>query len=359
VHARELVELALRGLVPMQLPTGVFCHEVVAGTPEPRGASLRYTVMVDLGLAKAQEHGYAHELDVEGIRDALAEGLNDAGLVPGDFGLYLWRDAVRGEGRGEELTATLERSIDAHGGLERREGMELAWIVQGLASQLSAGSPVGERRFHDTLDLLLANQAGSGLLAHAALGRRRRFPNFATQIYGALALSTVAAQRLDGRALDAARRLGDALLRLQAPDGGWPWLYDIRAGGVVERYEVYAVHQHAMAPMGLLRLAEASEADEYAAAAARGVPWIHGLNELRRDLVDRQRSLVYRSIRRRRPWSRAALYLNAASALVLGRPLLGSGRFVAVNATCRPYELGWLVEAWAGREHILSAAERA
>jgi hypothetical protein len=353
VHARELVELALRGLAGMQLPAGSFCHEIVAGSPEPRGVSLRYTLMVDLGLAKAEKHGYSHGLDVLGAGRTLDAGLADPDHVPGDFGLYLWRDAVRGGGRAEELTAVLERSIAAHGGLERREGMEIAWIVQGLALQLAAGSARGEERFRDTLDLLLANQAASGLLAHAAEGRRRRFPNFATQIYGVLALSTVAGLGLDGRALDAARRTGDALLRLQLPDGGWPWLYDVRTGRVVERYEVYSVHQHGMAPMGLLRLAEVADVDAYAGAAVRGVPWIYGLNELRRDLVDRERSLVYRSIRRRRPWSRAALYLNTASTMSLGRPLLGRGRLIGLNATCRPYELGWLVEAWAGREDLL------
>ncbi|MDP9491006.1 MAG: hypothetical protein M3P42_02210 [Actinomycetota bacterium] len=354
MQAQELVELALRGLAPMQLASGVFCRELVAGHSEPQGASLRYTLMVDLGLAKAEEHGYSHGLDSSGIRAALDAGLEDPGLVPGDFGLYLWRDAIRGERRAENLAERLERSIAGHGGLEEREGMELAWIVQGLALQLSSGSATGEQRFRDTLELLLANQASSGLLAHAAAGRRRRFPNFASQIYGVLALSTVAALGLDGRALDAARRAGDAILRLQLPDGGWPWLYDVERGGVVERYEIYSVHQHAMAPMGLLRLAEASGLDEYAAAAAKGVPWIYGLNELRLDLVDRDRDLVYRSIRRVRPWSRAALYLNTASALALGRPLLGRGRFVSVNATCRPYELGWLLEAWCGREHVLN-----
>jgi hypothetical protein len=352
VQARELVELALRGLEAMQLPSGLFCREVVAGEAEARGTSVRYTLMVDLGLAKAEAHGYSHGLGTAAIREALAATPAEPALVPGDLGLLLWRDAVRAERRGEELAAGLERSIDAHSGLQGREGMELAWIVQGLGLQAASGPAAGEGRLRETLDLLLANQAPSGLLAHAAEGRRRRFPNFATQIYGVLALSTVAALGLDGRALDAARRAGDALLRLQLPDGGWPWLYDVQTGRVVERYELYSVHQHAMAPMGLLRLAEVSGRDEYAAAAVRGLAWIRGLNELRRDLVDPEQAIVLRSIRRRRPWSRAALYLNTASALAFGRPALGRGRLVGLNATCRPYELGWLLEAWAGREQL-------
>ena len=207
-----------------------------------------------------------------------------------------------------------------------------------------------ETLFRESLERLLANQAPSGLLYHFSTGRRRRFPNFATQIYGILALATVAKLGLDDRALEAATRAGDRVLSLQRPDGGWPWIYDADTGRVVEPYEIYAVHQHAMAPMGLLELAEATGSDAYAAAAARGLAWIHGRNELGLDFVDRPRSVIWRSIRRRRPWSRVALYANTASTAAVRRPLFADGRLLELNATCRPYELGWLLEAWCGRE---------
>ena len=104
--------------------------------------------------------------------------------------------------------------------------------------------------------------------------------------------------------------------------------------------------------MGLLELAEASGEARYAEAAGRGIGWIHRRNELRLELVDEAAELIYRSIRRRRPFDRAFLYASTATSLVLGRGLGLPGVQVELNATCRPYELGWLLEAWCGRDGL-------
>ncbi len=203
-------------------------------------------------------------------------------------------------------------------------------------------------------EALLANQEAGGLLRHGGSGRRARFPNFATQIYGVLALTTAAKQGVDERARAAARRAADRVIALQLGDGGWPWLFDAERGRVVERYEVYSVHQHAMAPMALLELHELTGEDHYRAAAVRGLPWIHGRNEVGADMVRRDEGLILRSIRRRRGLDRLALYAKTAAAtagLAWDRP----GRLLELNRTCRPYELGWLLEAWAGREALASA----
>jgi hypothetical protein len=354
---RELVGLALEFLRGMQLSSGLFCFERGRGDARPRGRSLRYTLMTYLGLARAAAAGYEHGFDLAGIHRAAHAEVGSTELRPGDLGLYLWADARADGDRGPELAERLERALAAEGGLPAREGMELAWIVQGLALQRARGEDAGfARPLADALGALLANQTASGLLQHlGAPGVRRRFPNFATEIYGVLALATVGRLGFDERALPAARRVADRLLALQLPDGGWPWLYDAEIGGIVERYEIYSVHQHAMAPMGLLELAEAAGEPRYAEAAGKGLAWIHGANELGLRMVDEREGLIYRSIRRRRPWDRLLLYASTGSSRLLGRPLAGAARRPELNATCRPYELGWLCEAWAGRETALGA----
>jgi len=204
------------------------------------------------------------------------------------------------------------------------------------------------------LDQLLdRNRAASGLFYHSGSGGfRRRLPNFATEIYSILALATAAQLRIDERAMPAAISAADRLLSHQLPDGGWPWLFDADTNLVVERYELYSVHQHAMGPMGLLQLTETSGEQHYSEAAVRGLAWIHGQNELGQDMVDGKNQLILRSIRRRQWSSRLCLHANAAGALTLGRPLCGAARRLELNATCRPYELGWLLEAWCGRERF-------
>jgi hypothetical protein len=353
MKASELVRLALDGLAQMQLASGLFCREVTPRTG-PTGESMRYTLMARIALAKAEAYGHRHEVDLRALDLALADQLDEP-LQPGDLGLYLWADAATGEGRTEALLDLLERRLDQVGGLAPLEGQELGWIVCGLALQTAGTDSARVRsRLAESVDALLANQRASGLLAHWSRGGLRpRFPNFATEIYGVLALANVAALELDERAALAASRVADRLLSLQLEDGGWPWIYDTRTGRVVERYELYSVHQHAMAPMALFQLFEATGNERYVGAASRGLEWIFGRNELGRSMVDAQRTLIYRSVRRRRPFDRLLLHMNTGSAAMAGSAIARRGRLVELNDTCRPYELAWIVEAWCGREDLL------
>lgn len=330
----------------MQLPSGLFCFELSRGAAEPEGTSVRYTLMTEIGLHRAAAAGVEHEFDLDRIRVASLAELDSDELRPGDFGLYLWADALAAGGQRDDLLRRLRSSLEGAGGLRSLEGMEVAWIAQGLA--LGGGS---EDLLREALDLLLRrNVAPSGLFYHYGDDRRRRrFPNFATQIYGVLAAATAARRDLDERALPAARGAADRLLELQLPDGGWPWLYDAERGSVVERYEVFSVHQHGMAPMALLEVADVAGEDRYLAAARRGVEWLHGRNELGLEMADEGERMIYRSIRRQPPRDRIALATNLAAASAGMPPPLARARRLELNAVCRPYELGWLLEAWAGR----------
>ena len=156
------------------------------------------------------------------------------------------------------------------------------------------------------------------------------------------------------RALPAPAELADRLLELQLADGGWPWLYDADRGLVVEPYEVFSVHQHGMAPMALLELAR-----------SRVTP-VRRRRPPRPRLAPRQERPRDRDGRRSasgddlpldpapaavEPHSRSPLNLACSAA---GAPAAArASRRLELNAVCRPYELGWLLEAWAGREALL------
>lgn len=351
VAVGALIETSLQFLRGMQLEDSAFCLERARGDGAPRSRSLRYTAMCFIGLSKAAQNGYSHDFDLGAIGKVLSAGVGSPDLRPGDYGLLLWANAAGGiEGSADELLARAVGAVDDEG-VSGFEGQELAWIVIGLLKNSAArNSEDGARILRRALDELLARcDPSSGLLYH--YGRphhRRRFANFATQAYGLLALSLAAGQSSDLGSLLPARRLGERLVALQLPDGGWPWLYDVERGTVVEPYEIYSVHQHGMGPMGLLELANASGDDAFRNAALRGLDWIHGNNELGLVMVDEHATLIYRSIRRCRPLDRAALYVSAAASL-FGASLRVPGP-VELNPTCRPYELGWLIEAWSGRE---------
>jgi hypothetical protein len=338
----------------MQNEDGTFCFEAVRGEPGRRGQSLRYTAMVFIGLMRAESAGYRHQLDTHAIRAVFHHHRQRSKQSVGDLGLALWVDSLAGERSNVEIMKGLERTLDTSGGLAELEGQQVGWLLTGLALQEALGQGrAGFLRKKVTDFLVQHNQSKSGLFYHVGASRiRRRFPNFATQIYAVLALATVARLGLDGRALGAATRAADRLVCLQLEDGGWPWLFDASRGQILERYRIYSVHQHAMAPMGFLELVQAGGDPGFIDALVRGVSWLGSRNELAIDMVDEVEGLIYRSIRRRQPWNKVWRAANTALAIA-GLPSdRGVGRALELNPTCRPYELGWLLEAWCGRESL-------
>ncbi len=345
---RDLVVFALDALPTLRRPSGLFCYDRDFSSTALRGESVRYSLMVLIGLLRARAAGYDVPDDPE---ELLARCLAQREqFTPGDLGLALWAADRSEADRPASLVAEIDQRTSTPGVLERLVGMEVAWLVIGLAIA-SRQEPAAQKPLERVLDHLRLRRARSGLYLHDASSRyRRQLPNFATQIYTLLALTSVAQLERDVGALEAARELGDQLLRRQLSDGGWPWLFEAERGFVVEPYEIYTVHQDAMAPMALLELGDLTQDPQYRAAAVRGLAWSRGENPLRADLILPEAQFAHRSIRRRKPWDRAALLASSAGAVLARRPVHVPGFALEINATCRPYHLGWILEAWAGRE---------
>ena len=345
-RVRELQRFALARLPSMRLADGAFCHEVAAPTLEPRGRSLRYTLICLLGLQRAEDAGLEVPIDPAGLLRLAVDEMGAPEITVGDLGLLLWADARAGGKWRDKVAFRLHGRVGAD--FPDLEGLELSWLVIGAAE---AGADL---LLDDALERQVARiDPAGGLFRHRDAGLRARFPNFATQIYGVLALA-VAARHGRRDALAPARRAADRLLELQRPDGGWPWIFDVRTGRVVEPYEIYSVHQDAMAPMALLALSDMTGDQRYAGAALRGLDWVFGSNDLGREMLDRETGILYRSIRRRRGLDRALLYANTAGALAGRAPFAKTRGPVELNPTDRPYHLGWVLEAWAGREPATS-----
>ena len=333
----------------MQLDDGCFCHEVVRGDPTPRGRSLRYTLIVLLGLLRAESAGRGHAALDSGALHGLA--LDELGsLGAAEHGLLLWADCRRGAAHADLVLDGLERAISHEGGPPALEGLALAWAAIGLSEvrEVTGGERLDTLR-NAVLGPVVEKQADRGVVLHRGARGGGRVPHIATQIYGVLALAR-AGGRGDDRALVAARRLGDRLCEMQRPNGGWPWLFDTRRGRVIEPFEVYATHQDGMAPMALLELSEASGEPRYRDAALSGLNWVWGENELREPMLDLGEEMLYRSIVRRPPLDRLAIYANTLGSYAGWAPLARVDRGLRLNATDRPYHLGWILEAWCGRE---------
>jgi len=360
-RVRELERFALARLPSMQLADGLFCQQVqVENGCRPEGSSLRYTLIILIGLLRAEEHGIAQPFHLGGLRATVLSRLNSEEAAPGDFGLALWAES-RMEGSAlEELAGALAARLERGRGLSPLMTMELAWMLMGLVEATArSGIGRGEELLEEIRTSLLDDRnPGSGLLTHTSRGPRRRFPHFADQIYAALALSQLARAREDAEALSACRAIADRLVEAQMIDGAWPWIYDPVRGTVVEPYELYSVHQDSMAMIGLHGVSQATGDPRYHLAAVSGLEWNYGNNVLGVEMVDRERGLINRSIRRKQRLHRVQQARNAASVYAKARPKLPGPEGLEVNRTMRPYHLGWILEAWAGREELADIEHR-
>jgi hypothetical protein len=353
------MEAAIRGLEPMFDPEKrLFCYRL-RQTPQGlvrEGISQRYTIMTLLGLLRAESAGFQSAFDIPATLDRL---LGDTAWLDnlGDLGLLLWLCALSSQ---EHLTRflamfDLERALGRYPDARGRFTMELSWFLSGLAHASGTGLPQRStlaRLANETYQLLRANQGAHGIFGH--LGKwsslagiiRGRVGSFADQVYPIYAMAHFAqvyerkeAQR---NALDCA----SAICRLQGSLGQWWWHYDSGTGRVVERYPVYSVHQHAMAPMALFALQDTCNAD-FGEQIDKGLRWISGANELQQDLENAAAGVVWRCIRP----------ANATSYAARIRTLLGNEQNLGameILSECRPYELGWLLYA-----HARSTAARA
>ncbi len=353
-RVRRLEHFALERLPSLQLSDGSFCHEVSAESGgRPQGRSLRYTLIVLIGLLRAEEHDFEHPFHTGAIRARIESDLGSRELTPGDMGLALWADSRMSADWVAGLVGMLERSNAGSSRIASLASMEVAWILTGL---VEAGVRVdlgaGEELLAQARSQLLERRPSGHLLAHVARGPRQRFPHFADQIYGLLALSQLARVREDPEALEAAISLGRKIVELQMPDGAWPWICDPIRGTVVEPYELYSIHQDSMAMMGLHNLSLASGEESFRAAAVRGLDWNYGHNELGAEMFEPEIGMIHRSIRRRRRFARAGQARNAAATYAHATPKPAPAKRLEVNRSMRPYHLGWILEAWAGKEEL-------
>ncbi len=314
----------------------------------PEAASLRYSAIAALGLGRRPAQIQAAVLGGEGAA-GLARACLEAAHASIDVGAVALAVWAAGEVAGisdDDLADRLVRAV--RGGPIAT--VDCAWaVVAGLASPgrtSSALAAAGAAR-------LLAQQSDSGLFPHIlprAGGLRAHVGCLADQVYPIQALSRFAARTGEGAALVAADAAAARLVGLQGAAGQWWWHYDVRTGDVVERYPVYSVHQHGMAPMALHDLAVAGGHD-HGEAVLLGISWLETHPECLEPLVAPELGVVWRKVARHEPLKAARATSALVSRVRPGVSVPGLDRLWPpgrVDHECRPYELGWLLYASAG-----------
>ncbi len=366
-RVRHLGAVARRGLAHMYSGTGF--PQTTRAIRTPAGTTLRneshsprYTAIAALGLDRLTTDMQQRILQGDTADDLVPRALDAARGNPdtGVLALALW---AAGEIRGSADAAVLDD-------LRRRCSTDAPMLTVDCAWALTAALAV--RDHADTDDMitlltrrLLAGQGPGALFPHVlpSPGGRRTFDakttwrrhvgSFADQVYPLQALARTSAATGAPGALAAANTTAARICEVQGAAGQWWWHYDSRtpqaARSVVERYPVYSVHQHAMAPMALFDLFECGGQDHLDAVQS-GVDWLFTHPETMSDLVCDDHDVVWRKVGRREP-RKAVRSLSAATTAVRpGLVLPGLDRIFPpgpIDHECRPYELGWLLYAWS------------
>ena len=351
----QLNELAVRGLVRMfDAQKQLFCFTLKpdrAGVMIQEGISRRYTIMSLLGLQRREWLGQPSPVEIKPVLEGLLRETSWIDNI-GDLGLVLWLCALAVP---EQLSETCGR-LDVANALKRfptDHTMELAWFLSGVShialASLPKEHPAVTELSMKCYERLKANQGKHGYFGHLRRNSswagmaRGHIGSFADQVYPIYALSKFADAYKVPAALQMANSCADAICRAQGPLGQWWWHYDSVTGKVVERYPVYSVHQHGMAPMALLAIGKAARR-ELTSAIQKGLGWISGGNELGRSLRDSSSNVIWRSMDP--AWYQRRL--SVAKSLLGQEDNFEPKGNLKMNLECRPYELGWLLYAFAG-----------
>jgi hypothetical protein len=356
---RRFLALAAAGLVPMYDPRRrLFCHALRKSEQGliQHGISHRYTMMTLMGLHRMEQAGSATQFDTKSMLEALFADLGWLDTL-GDLGVLLWLCALVCPERLSEIDAQLkpETALTRYRGGKHGVTMELAWFLTGLSywaqacpEKLGQIEPVAL----STYQALAKNRGPQGFFGHQARGGsiagivRGRIGSFADQVYPIYAMNQFSRAYGHQQAAAWAMETAQGICEAQGSLGQWWWHYDSRTGRVADGYPVFSVHQHAMAPMVLLELGETAHYD-FRPWVYRGLGWINGRNELGFDMEDASHPVIWRCFyRSRRSLGR---YLSASLGSASGKAQAEQPENLKVLFECRPYELGWLLYAFASR----------
>jgi len=332
-----------------------FCSRLVktAQGMVSEGISPRYTLMTILGLREMDLAEGQSFFDTKALFEASIEDTNWIDGA-GDLGLLIWTYAKCAPECLDDFfqTIKLQTALDRYQDARHARTMELAWFLAGIAHAALASpdlAPGLEDLAVEAYRRLKSNQGDHGFFGHMSTTKsaagilRGRVGSFADQIYPIYAMSRFAAAFSVDEPLSSAADCARAICEAQGDMGQWWWLYDAKTGRVSSRYPVYSVHQHGMAPMGLLAL-QGVIGESFKGSIDKGLRWICGFNELGTDMRSFPERVVWRCMRPRKTQTK---YWETALSFVRSQKDHRSVGELEILHEIRPYEFGWLLYAFA------------
>ncbi len=320
--------------------------------------SIRYTINTLLGLLEASRAGVPgiSESDVERMTARFLTAHGGAVVDNADLGLLLLLLTNLGT-EGERAAATIEtlRRTVAKGDPRSFDIQGLSWIVWGASAASRAGSSGADALGQTATQLIKTHfvHPRSGLPRHRTTWYRKSIVSFGGYVYFLRAMHEASVTYSDPDAAALFRAGVNNAVKLQGPQGEWPWMLNVRTGRATDVYPVFSVHQDSMAMLFLLPALEAGEPG-VREAISQSMAWVFGRNELAIEFYRYDPFFAFRSIERSDRAPRLRRYGRSVAHSVTLRPGRYASARVRCNSECRSYHLGWILYVWAGRLPQLS-----
>jgi len=353
-----LVDFALSGLQRCWMPEhGRWSHIYhLDGRPQPNESvphsDVFYTLNVLLGLSRLK--GIPETVDAPAIFQRNVLQLTGLPVPVYAYGMALWTAAELKLDIPADVARHIELLLSDKRNWKNFRAQDLGMLLSGIIAQAKAGHERWLRHANALFEFLAEKfHSQSGLFFDTPSGLRRRFASFASQTYLTLACYQYGEFYGDLGAIRMAVECTRKLIRLQGPQGEWPWFFDAEQGRVLDFYEVYSVHQYGMAP-AFLECAERHDVREARDALIKGFNWVLGRNQLRKPTLLPELQLSIRShIRKGEHHTNRRRMLRAIQNVCLPRVagLIDPGN-VGLRLECRSYELGWILWSFGCRSDL-------
>lgn len=315
----------------------------------PDDGALRAGAIVLLGLLRADEVGLEHPFSTGAMRTRILGDLGGPETGIGELGLALWAES-RADGRAiGEITRLLGARVGQ--GLGRTPLEQLAWLVSGLtaSSEREGGDKTTELLDLAEAELLSRAAADTGLMLdpHHRIGGG--LTPISGQFHSLIALEQLVRSERGENDREPARRLAAALLELQQDDGSWPGIVDSIRGEAAALYPVLTITQVALAPMAFTVAERLGLDGDFSRAIDRSLAWADGANLLGFNLVHEDEARLDRGILPRREPGAIRRGFSTAARRLRGHLTEPDPERLILDPEVASEDLGWLLEAWAGR----------
>ncbi len=311
-----------------------------------------YSLNVLLGMSRIRT--MPHGIDVAEVFYANADQLTRLPVAKYAFGMAMWVAAKLKLDLPFGVSKMIRLLLEDRGNWKTFRAQDLGILLTGIVAQASVGREEFAHHAGPLAKFLSECYATeTGLFCDRSTGYRRRFASFATQTYLAIACYSYGEFAGDLEAIHLANACVRRLIKLQGPQGEWPWFFDAERGEVVDFYEVYSVHQYGMGP-ALLEFAERHNVEGASEALIKGFNWVFGDNQIHRSMLVPSLQMSYRSqVRKSEKHSKSRRVIRSLANAYFGRKTqLVSPAKLALRMECRSYELGWILWSFGERSDL-------